>query len=286
MSEYTAQGLADYATMCLSIPTAYMWGGIMRRISKSGVDLKAKQYPAYYSRARKDYLKSLAGNSYGCDCAGLIKSYYWGGLDSPKYNANTDLNTNGMYSTASVLGTIDNLPEEIRALYGYNPEQAKIAETKAAEARALQASRKERREGGIWLRITGIEEMSPVELVDPAGIPEDQIKDLCGCYVYGQEVINKQVEIPNSGTVTIRLMRTSPQNAQLQLMYNAQTLSSSLHGNNVITIRDKGNSEICVCRGCAFQKVADRNYGEEAGIQEWVFDCIKIDYVTGEYANG
>lgn len=89
-----------------------------------------------------------------------------------------------------------------------------------------------------------------------------------------------------SGTVTIRLMRTSPQNAQLQLMYNAQTISSSLHGNNVITIRDKGNSEICVCRGCAFQKVADRNYGEEAGIQEWVFDCIKIDYVTGEYANG
>ena len=98
----------------------------------------------------------------------------------------------------------DNLPEEIRAQYGYDPEQAKIAETKAAEARALQASRKERREGGVWLRITGIEEMSPVELVDPAGIPEDQIKDLCGCYVYGQEVINKQVEIPNSGTVTIR----------------------------------------------------------------------------------
>lgn len=96
------------------------------------------------------------------------------------------------------------MPEEIRAQYGYDPEQAKIAETKAAEARALQASRKERREGGVWLRITGIEEMSPVELVDPAGIPEDQIKELCGCYVYGQEVINKQVEIPNSGTVTIR----------------------------------------------------------------------------------
>ena len=96
---------------------------------------------------------------------------------------------------------------------------------------------------------------------------------------------NEPLKSNKSGTVTIRLMRTSPQNAQLQLMYNAQTLSSSLHGNNVITIRDKGNSEICVCRGCAFQKVADRNYGEEAGIQEWVFDCIKIDYVTGEYAN-
>lgn len=112
MSEYTARGLADYATMCLSIPTAYMWGGIMRRISKSGVDLKARQYPAHYSIARKEYLKSLAGSSYGCDCAGLIKSYYWGGLESPKYNASTDLNTNGMYASALVVGTIENLPEE------------------------------------------------------------------------------------------------------------------------------------------------------------------------------
>lgn len=112
MSDYTAQGLADYATMCLSIPTAYMWGGIMRKISTNYVDQKARQYPAYYSRARKDYLKQLSGHSYGCDCAGLIKSYYWGGLGSPKYNANTDLNTNGMYGTATVVGPIDSLPEE------------------------------------------------------------------------------------------------------------------------------------------------------------------------------
>ena len=66
-------------------------------------------------------------------------------------------------------------------------------------------------------------------------------------------------------------------------MYDAQALSSSSWGNNVITIRNKGNNETVVCRGCAFQKQPDRTYGEEGGILEWVFDCIKIDTVTGTY---
>ena len=86
-----------------------------------------------------------------------------------------------------------------------------------------------------------------------------------------------------SGTVTIRLLYTSTRNALLQAMYDAQALSSSSWGNNVITIRNKGNNETVVCRGCAFQKQPDRTYGEEGGILEWVFDCIKIDTVTGTY---
>ena len=40
-----------------------------------------------------------------------------------------------------------------------------------------------------------------------------------------------------SGTVTVRLLYTSPVNATLQTMFNAQSLSSSAWGNNVITIR-------------------------------------------------
>lgn len=86
-----------------------------------------------------------------------------------------------------------------------------------------------------------------------------------------------------SGTVAIRLLYTSTRNALLQAMYDAQALSFSSWGNNVITIRNKGNNETVVCRGCAFQKQPDRTYGEEGGILEWVFDCIKIDTVTGTY---
>ena len=42
-----------------------------------------------------------------------------------------------------------------------------------------------------------------------------------------------------SGTVTVRLLYTSPVNATLQTMFNAQSLSSSAWGNNVITISIK-----------------------------------------------
>lgn len=102
-------------------------------------------------------------------------------------------------------------------------------------------------------------------------------------YIGADGSVMHSLKANKSGTVTVRLIRTSDQNSQLQLMANAQYLSSSLHGNNVITIRDKGNSEVCVCRSCAFRNPASRNYAEEAGIQEWVFDCGEIDFVTGTY---
>lgn len=86
-----------------------------------------------------------------------------------------------------------------------------------------------------------------------------------------------------SGTVTVRVLQTSSVNAKLQAIYNAQALSSSLWGNNVITIRNKANNETTVCRSCAFQKQGDITYSEEGQMREWVFDCVKIDTVTGEY---
>lgn len=86
-----------------------------------------------------------------------------------------------------------------------------------------------------------------------------------------------------SGTVTVRVLQTSSVNAKLQALYNAQALSSSLWGNNVITIRNKANGETTVCRSCAFQKQGDITYSEEGQMREWVFDCVKIDTVTGEY---
>ena len=75
-----------------------------------------------------------------------------------------------------------------------------------------------------------------------------------------------------SGTVTVRLLYTSPVNATLQTMFNAQSLSSSAWGNNVI-----------MCRSAAFQKLPDRTFAEEGQMVEWVFDCGKIDVITGSY---
>lgn len=86
-----------------------------------------------------------------------------------------------------------------------------------------------------------------------------------------------------SGTITVSLLKTSPQNKKLSLMYNAQSLSSSLWGNNVIVMRNKASGDIVTARAVAFQRQPDWNNPKVAGTVAWVFDCGKIDEILGEF---
>ncbi|HCB1001035.1 DUF3277 family protein [Klebsiella michiganensis] len=86
-----------------------------------------------------------------------------------------------------------------------------------------------------------------------------------------------------SGTITVTLLKTSPVNKKLSLMYNAQSLSSATWGNNVIVIRNKASGDTCTARSCAFQKQPDWNNPKVAGTVAWVFDCGKIDQLLGEF---
>lgn len=86
-----------------------------------------------------------------------------------------------------------------------------------------------------------------------------------------------------SGTITVRLLKTSPQNAKLQAMYSAQTLASQLHGQNVITVSNPVSGDMSVARSCAFKRKPTLNYAKEGDMVEWVWDAIKIDTVLGQY---
>lgn len=86
-----------------------------------------------------------------------------------------------------------------------------------------------------------------------------------------------------SGTITVRLLKTSPQNAKLQAMYDAQTINSSLHGQNVITINNPASGDVTTARECAFKRKPALNYKKDGDIVEWVFDAIKIDTILGVY---
>jgi ribulose 1,5-bisphosphate synthetase/thiazole synthase len=81
--------------------------------------------------------------------------------------------------------------------------------------------------------------------------------------------------------VTVRLLKTSPVNAQLQNMYNFQTLSSVLHGKNVITIRDIARGDAIIFTQVAFKRMPDINYAKEGGTVEWTFDAISSSTVLG-----
>lgn len=111
MSEFTANGLVEYCKQALGWKTVYMWGGLMKTVTQAFINYKKKQYPKYYSEARVSQLQAKIGNYYGCDCVGLIKSYLFGGINSPKYKSKWDTNTRGMYSVSKTKGTIGTLPE-------------------------------------------------------------------------------------------------------------------------------------------------------------------------------
>lgn len=86
-----------------------------------------------------------------------------------------------------------------------------------------------------------------------------------------------------SGTITVNLLKTSPVNKKLSLMYNAQTQFSALWGNNVIVMRNKASGDIVTARACAFQKQPDWNNPKVAGTVAWLFDAGKIDEMLGEF---
>lgn len=85
----------------------------------------------------------------------------------------------------------------------------------------------------------------------------------------------------NSGTVTVRLLKTSPVNAQLNSMYNADKSSSTVWGLNTISLRDFARGDHMTAYGCAFAKQPDMTWDKEGPVIEWVFDAASIDVMLG-----
>lgn len=86
------------------------------------------------------------------------------------------------------------------------------------------------------------------------------------------------------GTATIRLLKTSPMNALLQVMYDLQSLTSATWGLNTLVISQTAVGDIVSCRSVAFRRQAPITYAKDANIQEWAFNCGQIDRVLGVYA--
>lgn len=81
--------------------------------------------------------------------------------------------------------------------------------------------------------------------------------------------------------VVVRLLKTSPLNAALMLMYNLQSASSALWGSNVFTVVDSGRNDYTVVQKCAFKKAPTLTYAKVGGIMEWEFDGITANSILG-----
>lgn len=83
------------------------------------------------------------------------------------------------------------------------------------------------------------------------------------------------------GIVTVNVLKTSPVNALLSAMYNADTSSSANYGRNVISIRNPISGDTITCSGCGFRKLPDVSYSKVGTMHAWSFNCAVIDVVLG-----
>jgi hypothetical protein len=85
----------------------------------------------------------------------------------------------------------------------------------------------------------------------------------------------------SAATVTVRILKTSPTNSILQMMYNYQTSSSTTHGTNTIVVSDFGRGDLITLEQVAFKKQPTTTYAKEGGMVEWTFDAISSTTIYG-----
>lgn len=107
----TNEGLVAFCENTLKLDTLYAWGGMMQICTDNLINRLSTMYPDKYTQQRKNRLQQSAKKSYLCDCVGLIKAYYFGGINVPKYSVSKDVSTSGMFSLAKTKGKINTLPE-------------------------------------------------------------------------------------------------------------------------------------------------------------------------------
>lgn len=119
-----------------------------------------------------------------------------------------------------------------------------------------------------------------------AGVSEEGIttasSDAIGSMTIGADGTGMHsLHADKSGTVTVRLLKTSPTNQLLSAMYAFQTATPSAYGQNTIVIFDKSRGDVITCSQVGFQKRPDIGYAKDGGNIEWVFNAIKIETTLG-----
>lgn len=85
----------------------------------------------------------------------------------------------------------------------------------------------------------------------------------------------------DSCKLTIRLLKTSPQNAILMAAYDLQSQSSSLWGINTFTLSDSARGDFSVVQQAAYKKKPVIKYAKVGDMMEWEFDGIQANSILG-----
>ena len=89
-----------------------------------------------------------------------------------------------------------------------------------------------------------------------------------------------------SGVITARILKTSPTNQLLSVMYDLQSVSSQGWGKNVILVSNSVSGDAVTGLGCAFRKWPDFANARDGAMVEWAWLAGRIDGLLGSYPTG
>lgn len=117
--------------------------------------------------------------------------------------------------------------------------------------------------------------------VDEGGITVEAAEDKNARKIGADGTPINALRAGTPGTITVRLLKTSPTNAVLMKAYNFQRSSSVNWGQNVITVRDVARGDAHRGVACAFKKPPTIVYDKEGPMNEWVFDVGRLSMTLG-----
>jgi spore coat protein U-like protein len=103
------------------------------------------------------------------------------------------------------------------------------------------------------------------------GISITMLEDKTTMTVGADGSIMHSLHAGKGADIVVRLLKTSPTNAQLSQLYQAQSASSVLWGKNVIKVSDTSRGDIVAATDVAFARHSPLTYGKDANMNEWTF---------------
>lgn len=75
----------------------------------------------------------------------------------------------------------------------------------------------------------------------------------------------------NAGSVSVRVLKTSPLNAALNAAYNFQKASAANWGQNILRFADVQRGDVITCTDMGFARQPVIQYAKDANMNEWRF---------------
>lgn len=114
------------------------------------------------------------------------------------------------------------------------------------------------------------------------GITIEMVEDKNKMDIGSDGSVMHSLHAGKAATITFHLLKTSPTNQLFQQLYATQTISSAMHGKNIISVQNPVMGDATSASQCAFKKFPNNNYSKDGNMMDWAFDCGVCDGLLGE----